>query len=58
MKIGVRTSSPGFADLGGVAVSSFSTAVSSMSVVFVPFDEVDMGEGSASLGLATRGDGA
>ena len=41
-----------------MAVSSFSTAVSSMSVVLVPFDEVDMGEGSASLGLATKGDGA
>ena len=50
-----RTSSPGFADRGGsgvASVSSFSIAVSSMSVVSVPLEEVAMGEGSAiSLGL-------
>ena len=49
------TSNPGFAGFGGSGVGtscSFSIAVSSICVVSVPFEEVDMGEGSAiSLGL-------
>ena len=53
------TSRSGLADFGsGVWSSTFSAAVSSISVVLVPFDEVDIGEGSAiSLGLCARGEG-
>ena len=51
----VRTFSIGSVDFGGSGVgseSSFSIAVSSISVVSVPVEDVAIGEGSAmSLGL-------